>query len=363
MLKFRLTLFLFWLSVSYSLAQITFTFQDIGNAGTKVEYKNFQGTVPLGNTGADQTWDYSNQNVLPITDTAEFMSPGATPYAPSFPQANIAIDEGGLLSYYRKANNGFFLEGIAVDVGGIINTTPVFRLSPSMRIIQFPSSFGSSFNLNSSSRFTFRYDTVVTVSILGAPVTVTVDSVRIVATFSGNSAMNGWGTLILPPGISYGALRQQVNQTTTFSVEVRALTILGPRWIAFPISLPRLTNNSIRYWTNGKSNSMLEITLDSANSPVRARFQPPTITSVENSLFGSIDEGIFPNPFLDHLQISNMLKSESAKLTNLSGKMVAYSTKPLFDSFQVGKLETGLYIQEIFDESGLVKRRTKVMKK
>lgn len=339
-------------------AQITFTAQDMGDAGTKIAYKNFQGNLPLGSTGADQTWDYSNQPELPVIDTAEFLNPASTLFGARFPQSNIAINDGAFLSYYRKAANGFFLEGLTLDLGGLIDETPVFRLNPSLRIIQFPSTFGNSFNLNSASRFTFRYDTVVTVTLFGVPVEVTVDSVRINATFTGNSAMNGWGNLILPPGISFPSLRQQINQTTTFAVEVRALTILGPRWVAFPISLPRITNNSIRYWTNNKSNAMLEINLDSANRPLTARYQPPTITDIQAA---SAISGIraYPNPFKEFIQVAGAEPGSKVSLMQLDGKLVIQSGEPLLTT---EGLKPGLYLLEVRNGDGMVRQRLKMVK-
>jgi hypothetical protein len=356
-------LFLISVCISAVQAQITITSQDIGDAGVKVAYKTFRGTLPLGNAAADQTWDYSNQAQLPVTDTTEFLNPSSTLYAGRFPQANMAIVENGLLSFYRKANNGLFLEGIVLDVGGLIDETPIFRISPALRIIQFPSTFGTTFNLNASSRFSFRYDTVVTIPVFGNPVEVNVDSVRIIATFTGTSAMNGWGNLILPPGTSFPSLRQQINQTTTFSVEVRALIpVLGPRWVAFPIGLPSLTNNSIRYWTNGKNNSMLEITLDSANRPLNARFQPPTITSLEASNSFNQPE-VFPNPFTNTLHISG-LDEQFAKgqLLTVDGKVVATTSTVDFSQSSLSVLRPGVYLLQLSDKTGVIRKRLKVMK-
>ncbi len=357
-----LVLFLIGVFASALRAQITFTAQDIGDAGTKIGYKTFQGTLPLGTAAADQTWDYTNQAQLPVTDTAEFLNPSTTLQGARFPQANIAILENGLMSYYRKANNGFFLEGIVLDLGGLIDETPIFRISPPLRIIQFPSTFGNTFNLNASSRFTFQYDTVVTVNIFGQNVSVTVDSVRVIATFTGTSAINGWGNLILPPGTSFPGLRQQVNQVTNFTVEVRALTFIGPRWVAFPVGLPRLTNNSIRYWTNGKNNSMLEITLDSANRPLNARFQPPTITNLEtNSHIDNLQA--IPNPFSASLRISGLDENDAfAQLLTIDGKVVATTSKAVFEPTNLLALRSGVYLLQLSDKTGIVRKRLKVMK-
>jgi|GEM_PF-1182782 len=361
MRNISLVLILISICVSTAKAQITITAQDIGDAGVKVAYKTFQGTLPLDTAAANQTWDYTNQAQLPVVDTAEYLSPSSTQYAARFPQANIAINENGLLSFYRKANNGFFLEGIVLDVGGLIDETPIFRISPALRIIQFPSTFGTTFNLNASSRFSFRYDTVVSIPLFGNPVDVNVDSVRIIATFTGTSAMNGWGNLILPPGTTFPSLRQQINQTTTFSVEVRALIpFLGPRWVEFPVGLPSLTNNSIRYWTNGKNNSMLEITLDSANRPLNARFQPPTLTDIQTANTQDITIQAFPNPFESQIQVAGFESGrDQLVLRQINGMEVLKSEQAML---QTAFLKPGLYFLEIRSGESLVRKRMKMVK-
>ena len=61
-------------------------------------------SINPGNTGPNQTWDFSSLQVQ-STITHQCLSPNGTPHASSYPNANLCIEESGDYSYFNKSAN------------------------------------------------------------------------------------------------------------------------------------------------------------------------------------------------------------------------------------------------------------------
>lgn len=78
----------------FGFAQITITSTDIlnliGSSQVNIEDERFSIPVNVGSPGANQIWDFRSMDVQDtLIYQSEFLSPGQTAYADSFPQANF----------------------------------------------------------------------------------------------------------------------------------------------------------------------------------------------------------------------------------------------------------------------------------
>ena len=89
-------------------------------------------SISPGNPGVN-TWDFSllyNR----VFDSLTFVSPSATPYAGSFPSANLCVINSEGYEYYTKNSSGIYLNGVASDYfnNGIFLTV---HAQPSLTLI------------------------------------------------------------------------------------------------------------------------------------------------------------------------------------------------------------------------------------
>ena len=123
-----------------------------------------------------------NWDITPIAfgsaDGIQYVDPSSTPFAASFPSAEVAatIDGSGSWSYMRTTSEGMWYLGFATEVGGgFINIPDDDEL-----VVPFPCTYNTT------------WSSVIRISLEPVPgfVTVTIDSTYNVA--------NAWGNLITP---------------------------------------------------------------------------------------------------------------------------------------------------------------------
>ncbi len=121
-----------------SFAQITITSTDIldliGKSQISIEDERFSIPVNVGSPGANQIWDFRSMDVQDtVFAQMDFLSPGQTAYADSFPQANwveritdptAAPDSSYEVFLFAEATNSFFRGvGSVSIISGQLDTT------------------------------------------------------------------------------------------------------------------------------------------------------------------------------------------------------------------------------------------------
>jgi hypothetical protein len=74
---------------------------------------------------------------------------------------------------------------------------------------------------------------------------------------------------------------------------------------------------------------------------------------------------VYPNPVTNELNISGLQSADKIRLTDIVGKQVGNSWEPgngAIQSFSTGNLPPGLYILQVWDENGFMKKIVKVVK-
>ncbi|NNG28143.1 MAG: T9SS type A sorting domain-containing protein [Ignavibacteriaceae bacterium] len=183
-----------------ALAQITINSSDvanmfaIGNTAT-IHEDTLQSNFDIGSPGGGNNWDFTNlQSNLMVT--LESIDPATSPYINDFPTANIcnysSSTIGGNFSEiwtYSKLNGQFDVLGNAAVSSALPGFVTEISYDPYRRQYEHP------FTINSQWSDTYTQ----TISINGTPV--------ISSSVSINTLVDAYGTMIIPGGASYEALR------------------------------------------------------------------------------------------------------------------------------------------------------------
>lgn len=199
--RFNFTVAMLVLLPLLASAQITITPNDLsGLAGkTQIYEEDVSGSlmVNVGSAGANQVWDFSNLVLEAESRTQQFIAPQGTPFAPRFPQANLALklnnngDPSVAYLYVQIANADFRMLGSGV-VGPDTSLASNFGNDA---MTPLPLQMNRTWN-------SVQKDT------LGL-----LEEFAFVTDFKSANQVDAWGTVRLPNG-DYDCLRIRSNNTT-----------------------------------------------------------------------------------------------------------------------------------------------------
>jgi len=336
-MKQFIILSLFTLSTLLSMAQITITSSDIGNADDTARYSY---AVPVNNAymddGANQTWDLTN-----LTATSQYLDGyialndvslvykiaffnNANLVSPRDNMSLMGISITDSYTFFDKNSNDFRIVGS----GGKANGSMVPLVYDNADILyRFPMNYG---NLDSSdSHFSMN------MASMGY---IEQDLHRV-------NKVDAWGTLITPHD-SYQCLRIKSSVFQNDSVYFTS-TSQGMRlpqyyteyiWMAkgmdFPVAVAKVSNN---------------------NSYITYMDDYIPFASIDNSKQEKLSINIYPNPSSDFIKVSSSSKSGNRYLSiiNINGKVVCfepYTQQQI--NIDVRKWASGLYYVIITDENG-----------
>lgn len=345
-MKLFLSIGLFFVFLGTGICQITLNQADIASPGDIIQNISppFDGDLPPA--GANQTYNFMVDSIG-TSDTTYFVSPSSTPYGAQMSGANLASSSFGAYSYYEKDATGFYLRGMVLDFPPVVPNQPFslipLRFNPRIALLTFPTTVGMNLKTQSTARFRFRYDTVLTV--LGQQATV--DSVEIVFTVRDTSTIEGYGTAEFPSG-NLPTLRNRNAQNLSFSIRVRAkVGILPAFWTAFPVpNLPTFTTVNYLFWANGKKAPVAQLDVDSLGFVIGASFQSELLslnTGLEE-LKNAQDFQPFPNPVREWVNIGTASKERNVEIFSAEGKLIKEFLVPAgAKTINVAPLTPGLY--------------------
>ena len=196
--------------------------------------------VALPATGANLTWDYSGLIDSGAIEIDTFVSPTSTPFAATFPSANLALNDGsGAYSYYKTTTNDWEILGF-ISAGS--DTT---YYTSSLDEFHFPFSYGS--NYDDSSQYAIH-------------LTGFDESYESVAVFQGT----GYGTLKLP-GKTYSNVLEVAKQ----SIQRQPF---GSDTTATILFVTPGTHSFIMQFTLGSSNTITQIRYVTTNIVVTTSY-------------------------------------------------------------------------------------------
>ena len=267
MIKKQILLLVFILLTGNSYAQITVTDTDIIDVGDIIYQAtdSIPGTmITPGNSGANQTWDFSSLNISEL-DTMIIISPVGTPFEAFHPTANICIDDDGEYIYINKSSSG-------VNLVGFDDIPYPQLILPLPLTYGFSTSVGPVSIMDSSMVNMFVPDSLAVLITAGQAQTI--DSIKIVITSTTDFNVDAYGSVTIPMG-TFEALRLKADDITATDYFVYCTDTLfggiGSNWYPMPqmiIASEVETNSSFQFWSNDPlvKFALVQIYLDSAGN-------------------------------------------------------------------------------------------------
>jgi hypothetical protein len=200
-----------------TLAQITITKQDVTNHYTigrthTTEFALLQGTINVGTKGGGNTWDFSGYTAEGSTSVT-VVNPAGTPYIADFPLANIAtMGETGSQGLVTTTYNYLALNG-SFDMFGSVSATDFQGFITLTKTTYSPPDFLQPLPMNYNDTYSTYTQRTSTTQQGPLPPSVSTGSQAT------DAVVDAYGTLILPGGGSYAALRiRQINYDTVNSI-------------------------------------------------------------------------------------------------------------------------------------------------
>lgn len=316
-----------------AFAQITITSADINNVfavGNSATIHSYEGTTfNIGSAGGGNNWDFTG---LLSSETFNMLSvnPATTPHIGEFPGANIATysqgEYGGFpaeMWSYLSVNGTLSNIGQAITSSSLPGDLILLKNNPASIEMQLPMTFNTSWSQTYT--FTQYYN--------GTPLTS--------SSVSTNVSVDAHGTMTLPGGASFDALR--IRESTTIS----GIT-------------------SVNYSFLAKSGANVSVSATDENPPTSGvinidwyDWNSPFSTDVEQISGLPQDFNLsqnYPNPFnpstnieysipeasFVQLKVYDILGNEVATLVNEEQSPGAYRA-----NFTAENLASGLYIVKL----------------
>lgn len=345
---------------AYAQNAITLTETDIISVGNTAYLVTDTATVSKISSeaiksGANVTWDFSGLHAH-VSDQVDFVAPSSTNYGSYYSQSNLcAITQStGYNAYFNSSTSGFVMTGIVGDLLENGMNVKAF-LTPGQTLMEFPSTYQSKFSSPFVATVKEYYGKYETIDINGFQLPVYVDSVSAVYTYSVESEIDGYGTMITPIG-SYNALRQFVTET---EVDSQFAYVQGMGWIA--VDIQTYTTYRLRWWANGIGYALVECKLNNNKTKVKGEVQYVSSTNIVTSIAGiDFDDEIlmYPNPAQSSLRFSNLPKgAEQLVISDITGKEIDQldmnGTNNDYD-LETNSFNNGVYFYTILNENGNV---------
>ncbi len=308
--------------------------------------------IDLNVTGANTTWDYSGLTSNGM-DTLDYVTVSSTNFAyqlyfnnpfspdydsdlaidgidfPSIPAVPITITD--VVNYFKIANNdGYYQTGFGASISGIPASV---KYDPRDKVLPLPCTFG----LTQSNMFEWNFQ-VPAVGTYGQRKTRTVE-------------VDGWGTLNLPNGGTYNALR--VKST------IEGIDTIYIDQFSFGFAIPS-TQTEYRWYAVGEGEPILTVNEAITGTTANYKHHEPSGIFTSSMLKNGVD--LYPNPAMDIAQIKYYTPVQGALtilLLDVTGKVVLLQNEQSLantnNSYQlnVNQLPAGFYTLQISQQGSI----------
>ena len=309
-------------------------------------------TASVGSGGTGQTWDFSSFAKGSST-TETYVDPSTTPYATSYPSANLAINASGSYAYLQTNS------GSVVELGAVTSTTyqgsPVTSTQTSNEIV-----YDYPLNYNTQQVHTFSGTTTENITGEG--------TITIYRTGNDTILLDGAGSLITPDGnIVTNVLREKTIQNFKDSADYSSLYSL-PAGSFYSVTLTR--TESYGYVISGTRSSLIAVSFTTTNtyeytlgsgswsgpSTINSAqyYTQGTPTGIANANTTSTNISVYPNPVTDNLNVNfGNTSCCSLELTDIIGNEVLSSANGTISisgqtaTMNVSGLSKGIYILQL----------------
>ena len=314
-----------------TFAQITVTDADLVGVGDifyqASDTSGLGSSINPGNTGPNQTWDFSSLQVQ-NTVTSQCVSPNGTPHALSYPNANLCIEESGDYLYFNKSSNKveFLGEGDSVFQQPLV-------------VLPLPLTYGSTYTdgpiaildsmISGPIVALALASQSVTAAMLSQGAAHTADTINIQANLLTEFNVDAWGSMTIPMG-TFDCLRLKVAITSNSQVQAYCTdTSMGGSssgW--YPFFPPELENETSYQWWSDNINTKFAL----VDMPIDSLGNSNEVTFLHNSPPTSIQE--------------HTTNKELLKVTDILGRDTEEKRNtPLFYIYNDGTVEKKIIIE------------------
>ncbi len=271
-----------------------------------------------GPAGADQVWTMTNLSSYIINETTTVSAPSSTPYASSFPGANIALSNDGVSFVYMNINAS--TSTVVGASGDLLNFGTIFTIpfNPDILLHNFPRDYGSNFS------DAYGWDITTSGASVNQPAA---NSVRTKRTSVVKDTTDAWGRLTTPVG-TYDVLRVK---RVDFSVDSNWFRLLPFGGYTF---FSRKVDTAYAYTWLAKETKLAvaELAYDSLDHPKKFTWSltPPQISiGLKEQNYSRYVE-VYPSPANEVLKLNakaDLSKGEyQFSISNTLGQVVKSST-------------------------------------
>lgn len=269
--------------------------------------------ISVGGIGANQTWDFTNATTTGVGIGGTMVQPSSTPYAATFPGANVSgMTASGAYSYVKTSSTRM------EDVGSV-NGAQTMIFTDFRASIQYPISYNT----------TYTDTEAATITMTGNP-TPTSRTGNLTVT------ADAWGTLMIP-GASYSnVLRLKCVENLTDVASITTTSVVTTYlWVS-----PNYKQSLFTYFDQA-TNFLGNI----QHSRVAYYADAPLAMGVSNGLAAK-EVSLFPNPAKDKVtlgfELNKSYKNVNISLLTLEGKEVM---KEAISEIGQNKFETELLLE------------------
>lgn len=302
--------------------------------------------IDPGTAGTDKTWDFSSLTPDVVFGTG-FVDPEMTPYAADYPNATLAVEEQGQVTYFRTGTDGMYLLGVE---GGFSA-----RFEPESTLVKMPVVYNDTYQDNSAINVDFA-DTF----------TGQHDSIRYSQETDRDVTVDAWGTVQLP-NKSYPALRLDITSTSVVRIYTKDSTVLGwGDWTYDPVLTQQFgggdeeVTTSFEWYTN--DNNVITTLVQMVYQPDSAEVMPEGVTyayfpTVGIEELASADVSVYPNPATDLVTVSlETAVNGAVKVYNAEGQLVLTQTiNGTQATVATSTLPAGTYFVHTIENNGAIR--------
>ena len=257
-------------------------------------------TVNAGSS-TTQNWNYASVFNNVYGTSTSFVTPAGNPGAASFPNSNLASDQGGgNWAYFISGSTGLLLDGVDATIQG---SPAIIDFNPNPFQIPTPFTIGGSVTSN--------YTATFTITVSGQTATVKHRAHRTINA-------DAFGSLTTPTATYSNTLRVKTYETTSDSAFIAGGT--------FFVQAQYDTTTNYSWYQNAQNAIVMSIDQKTSGAATKAQYLQTFTNGINTIKQADFAATLYPNPAgaVTYLNYENATSSKvSANLFDITGRQVA----------------------------------------